>query len=121
VATPFLTITENGHAPLGGVLNELPEAELRTAVFALTVLDELTGVTLRLGLPDQKIRNACVHTTCPEHRVHLCSLAYPPPNSGNWSDCVFRERFHKYAGMTLSDFAGRYGLVPTKPKTSQHP
>lgn len=108
--TPFLTITEDGRARVGP-LNELPEAELRDAVLGMIVGDELTGVMLRLGLPDRQIRNACVHTTCPEHESHLCSLAYPPPNNGHWSDCVFRQRFRKYAGVNLSDFAGRYGLV----------
>ena len=38
------------------MLNGLPEAELRPAVLALTVLDELTGVMVRLGMPDQRIR-----------------------------------------------------------------
>lgn len=108
---PFLTIMENGRARLGGVLSNLPEAELRNAVFSLTVVDELTGVMLRLGLPDRKIRNACVHTTCPEYKGHLCSLAYPPPNNGHWSDCVFRQRFPEFFGMTLSDFASQYGLL----------
>jgi hypothetical protein len=110
-ATPFLTITEDGRAKVGGPLNELPEAELRNVVLGLTVGDELTGVMLRLGRPNRQIRNACVHTACPEYKGHLCSLAYPPPNNGHWSDCNFRQRFPKYAGMTLSDFAGRYGLV----------
>jgi len=109
--TPLLTITEDGRARVGGPLNELPEAELRNAVLGMIVGDELTGVMLRLGLPDRPIRNACVHTTCPEHTSHLCSLAYPPPNNGHWSDCVFRQRFRDYAGVNLSDFAAQYGLV----------
>jgi hypothetical protein len=109
--TPFLTITEDGKARVGGPLNELPEAELRDAVLGMIIGDELTGVMLRLGQPDRQIRNACVHTTCPEYKGHLCSLAYPPPYNGHWSDCVFRQRFREYAGVNLSDFAGRYGLV----------
>jgi hypothetical protein len=109
--TPFLTITEDGRGRVGGPLNELPEAELRDALLAMIVGDELTGVMLRLGLPDRQIRNACVHTTCPEFKGHLCSLAYPPPYNGQWSDCVFRQRFREYAGVNLSDFAARYGLV----------
>jgi hypothetical protein len=73
---------------------------MRDPVLGMIVGDELTGVMLRLGLPDRQIRNACVHTTCPEYKSHLCSLAYPPPNNGRWSDCVFRQRFRKYAGST---------------------
>ena len=109
--TPFLTITEDGRARIGGALGGLSEAELRQTVLNLTVADELTGVMLRLGLPDRQIRNACIHISCPEHKAHLCSLAYPPPNNADWSDCVFRKRFRDQAGMTLGDFAARYGLV----------
>jgi hypothetical protein len=110
-ATPFLTITENGRARIGGALSGLPDAEQQATVGTLTIADELTGVMLRLGQPERKIRNACIHTTCPEYQGHLCSLAYPPPNSGHWSDCVFRQRFRDYAGVNLSDFADRYGLA----------
>jgi hypothetical protein len=108
---PPLTITEDGRAKVGGPLRGFPEADQDNMVLALMVTDELTGVMLRLGLPDRQIRNACVHTTCPEHKGHLCSLAYPPPNKGRWSDCVSRQRFRDLAGETLSDFAARYGLV----------
>ncbi|QKV74091.1 hypothetical protein [Amycolatopsis sp. Hca4] len=109
--TPPLTIAEDGRIRIAGVLLGLPENEQREVVHILTIADELTGVMVRLGQPHRQIRNACTHLTCPEHKGHLCSLAYPPPNNGHWSDCEFRKRFLEYVGMSLGDFADRYGLV----------
>jgi hypothetical protein len=113
--TPPVTISEDGQDRTCGVLDKLPEHERRAQARVLLDIDALTGVMLRLGRPERRIRNACLHTECPEYEVHLCSLAFPPPIREDWSTCMFRQQFRDLAGEELHEFAARYGLAPAAP------